>query len=81
MVLFAHCLNQKIKFERATIQEIFEDMLNIDILNFLDKKDLKELIEKDFKDIPLPAKGEVLSWDDYYFLLFFFLFFFLFFLF
>ena len=68
--LFAHCLNQKIKFERATIQEIFEDMLNIDILNFLDKKDLKELIEKDFKDIPLPAKGEVLSWDDYYFLLF-----------
>lgn len=60
----------KAKFERATIQEIFEDTLKIDILNYLDKKDLKELIEKDFKDVPLPSLGEELSWDDYYFLLF-----------
>lgn len=58
------------KFERATIQEIFSDMLKIDILDFLDKKDLKELIEKNFKDVPLPVQGEELSWDDYYFLLF-----------
>ncbi|MGZ3788153.1 MAG: amino acid--tRNA ligase-related protein [Bacteriovorax sp.] len=58
------------KFERATIQELFLDTLNIDILNFLDKKDLKELIEKNFKDVPLPSMGEALSWDDYYFLLF-----------
>ena len=36
----------------------------------MDKKDLKELIEKNFKDVPLPSKGEILSWDDYYFLLF-----------
>jgi lysyl-tRNA synthetase class 2 len=57
-------------FQRATIQEIFSDMLKVDILNFLDKKDLKELIEKDFKDVPLPTMGEELSWDDYYFLLF-----------
>jgi lysyl-tRNA synthetase class 2 len=68
--LFSHCLNKKIKFVRATIQEIFEEMLKIDILEFLDKKDLKLLIEKNFKDIPLPTKGEILSWDDYYFLLF-----------
>lgn len=60
----------KTNFQRATIQELFEDMLKIDILNFLDKKDLKELIEKDFKDVPLPVMGEELSWDDYYFLLF-----------
>ncbi|MEA9355031.1 amino acid--tRNA ligase-related protein [Bacteriovorax sp. PP10] len=60
----------KTNFQRATIQEIFSDMLNVDILNFLDKKDLKELIEKDFKDVPLPTMGEELSWDDYYFLLF-----------
>jgi lysyl-tRNA synthetase class 2 len=60
----------KAKFERATIQELFEDTLKIDILNFLDKKDLKELIEKDFKDVPLPSLGEDLAWDDYYFLLF-----------
>ena len=58
------------KFERATIQELFDDVLNIDILNFLDKKDLKELIEKNYKDVPLPVLGEELSWDDYYFLLF-----------
>lgn len=58
------------KFERATIQELFLDMLNVDILNYLDKKDLKELIEKNFKDVPLPVQGETLSWDDYYFLLF-----------
>lgn len=60
----------KAKFERATIQDIFKETLHIDILNFLDKKNLKELIEKDFKDVPLPSLGEELSWDDYYFLLF-----------
>lgn len=64
-------LNMKnIKFERSSIQDLFWDMLNIDILDFLNIKDLKELIEKNFKDVPLPGKGEVLSWDDYYFLLF-----------
>jgi lysyl-tRNA synthetase class 2 len=81
--LFKYCLNsleenkntidqnlKSISFQKATIQEIFEDMLKIDILNFLDKKDLKELIEKNFKDVPLPTMGEKLSWDDYYFLLF-----------
>ena len=61
---------KNIKFERSSIQDLFIDMLNIDILDFLDKKDLKELIEKNFKDVPLPSRGEVLSWDDYYFLLF-----------
>lgn len=81
--LFSFCLNhleknlhevdlsmKNIKFERATIQEIFLDMINVDILDFLDTKDLKELIEKNFKDVPLPTMGETLSWDDYYFLLF-----------
>lgn len=60
----------KAHFQRATIQDIFSDMLKVDILNFLETKDLKELIEKDFKDVPLPTMGEELSWDDYYFLLF-----------
>ena len=68
--LFSYCSQKEIKFQRATVQEIFEEMLKIDILEFLDKKDLKQLIEKNFKDIPLPTKGENLSWDDYYFLLF-----------
>ncbi len=55
---------------RVTVQDLFLEFLNIDILNFLETKDLKELIEKNFKDVPLPVKGEILSWDDYYFLLF-----------
>lgn len=59
-----------IKFERTSIQDLFLDMLKFDILEFLEKKDLRELIEKNFKDVPLPSKGEDLSWDDYYFLLF-----------
>jgi len=59
-----------ISYQRSTIQELFLDMLKVDILDFLETKDLKELIEKNFKDIPLPVLGEKLSWDDYYFLLF-----------
>lgn len=58
-----------IKFQRSTIQELFLDYLNFDILNFLNAKDLKEKITKDFKQVPLPA-GQILEWDDYYFLLF-----------
>lgn len=61
---------ETIHFQRATIQEFFADTLKIDILQFLEVTDLKELIEKNFKDIPLPTQGEKLSWDDYYFLLF-----------
>jgi lysyl-tRNA synthetase class 2 len=61
---------KNISFERATIQEIFEEFLKIDILNYLDTNDLKNLIIKNFKDVPLPVMGEELSWDDYYFLLF-----------
>ena len=61
---------KNISFERSSIQDIFLDILKIDILNFLETKDLKALIEKDFKDVPLPSQGEILSWDDYYFLLF-----------
>jgi lysyl-tRNA synthetase class 2 len=81
--LFSSCLNalelknhqvdQALRtgpFQKATIQEIFLDILNIDILNFLETKDLKEIIEKKFLDVPLPTKGETLSWEDYYFLLF-----------
>lgn len=74
--LFSFCADKldsdlkKCTFEKASIQELFLDMLNVDILDFLETKDLKELIEKNFKDVPLPSMGENLSWDDYYFLLF-----------
>ncbi len=59
-----------ISFQRATISEIFKEILNIEILNYLDINELKQLIEKNFKDVPLPVMGEELSFDDYFFLLF-----------
>lgn len=56
------------QFQKATINELFLDILNLDILNFLDKKDLKLMLEKDFKDVPVPSID--LEWDDYFFLLY-----------
>lgn len=63
-----HLKLSEIKFERLTIQELFQEYLKFDILQFLDSKDLKEKIKKDFKLVPIPESN--LSWDDYYFLLF-----------
>lgn len=50
------------------MQEIFQEILAIDILDFLDKNDLKQKIKKDFKDVILPDVE--CDWDDYFFLLF-----------
>ena len=57
---------------RMTIQEVFQQELGIDILCYLEKSDLSKLIRSKFKDVPLPSEEEdhLLSWDDYYFLLF-----------
>ena len=64
--------NQALKrsnFKRMTIQEIFLEYLNWDILDFLHKTDLYHKIKKDHPDIPLPAIS-TLSWDDCFFLVF-----------
>lgn len=55
-------------FQRVTIADLFQESLQFNILDFLDTKDLKEKIQKDFKTVILPH--EDCSWDDYYFLLF-----------
>ena len=55
-------------FQKVTISEIFKDILNINILDFLEISSLKSLIQKDFKDVPLPTID--LEWDDYFFLLY-----------
>jgi len=60
---------KSLKTERVTIQELFFNFLHFDILNFLDPQDLKEKINKDFPEVPLPSNVN-LAWDDYYFLLF-----------
>lgn len=55
-------------FPQVTVQDIFHNFLGFDILNFLEAKELKNKIKKDFKDVPLPEAE--CTWDDYFFLLF-----------
>ena len=50
-----------------TIQEIFLEYLQVDILDYLDVVKIKELIKR-YPEIPLPHAE--LEWDDYYFLLY-----------
>lgn len=56
------------KVVKKTMQEIFQETINIDILNYLEKDKLKDLIQTQFKDVPLPNAD--LHWDDYFFLLY-----------
>ncbi|MFT6632573.1 MAG: lysyl-tRNA synthetase class 2 [Bacteriovoracaceae bacterium] len=60
--------NKISSYQQITVQDLFQEFLNINILDFLDTDELKNKIEKDFKDVPLPVSK--CSWDDYYFLLF-----------
>lgn len=61
-------LSKNFSLTKKTMQELILETINVDILNFLDTKDLKNLITKDFKDVPLPEIP--LEWDDYFFLLY-----------
>lgn len=56
------------KCQRVRVQELFWDVVGIDILEYLEVEELRLLIQRDFKEIPLP--DQKLSWDDYFFLLF-----------
>ncbi len=55
-------------FPRKTIAEIFKEILNINILDYLECDQIEKLIKQHFPSIHLPEQK--LSWDDYYFLLF-----------
>ncbi len=59
---------QNLKVIKKTMQEIFQETIGIDILNYLTVDSIKELIKNNFPDVPLP-KAELL-WDDYFFLLY-----------
>jgi lysyl-tRNA synthetase class 2 len=61
-------ISSNIIFKRMTVQELFLETINVDILNFLDPKELKKLIIEKFPGVPLPKQD--LEWEDYYFLLF-----------
>jgi elongation factor P--(R)-beta-lysine ligase len=52
---------------KKTMQELFKDILKIDILDYLDVPSIKELL-KSFPDVPVPSAK--LEWDDYFFLLY-----------
>lgn len=62
---------ENVQYQRVTIQELFQEFLHIDILQFLNREDLYQLIKHDFSDIALPhPTKETYAWDDLYFLLF-----------
>lgn len=55
------------KIVKMTMQELFQKVLGIDILNFLDVPSIKMLL-KNYPDVPVPEQD--LEWDDYFFLLY-----------
>lgn len=59
---------QRSDFQRVTIKDLFQQVLNIDILEYPVASELAKLIKSDFKSVPLPSSE--CSWDDYFFLLF-----------
>lgn len=54
-------------FVKKTMQELFEEELGINILDYLDVPSIKELL-KQFPDVPVPSSE--CEWDDYFFLLY-----------
>lgn len=52
----------------VSVQNIFQEILHFDILDFLNPKDLRQKMIKDFSFIPLSSQTH--SFDDLYFLLF-----------
>ena len=56
------------KLKKKRIDELFQEVLNISILDYIEGKKLREYILQYHPDIPLPK--EDISWEDYYFLLF-----------
>ena len=55
------------KLEKITMQELFQRILGIDIIDYLEVSKIKALL-RTFPDVPVPASE--LAWDDYFFLLF-----------
>jgi lysyl-tRNA synthetase class 2 len=55
-----------LKFTKKTIQEIFVEFLNIDILNFLELKSIQKLTQ----DLAIKIPDVECAWDDYFWLIF-----------
>ena len=67
--LLSHLQGKAVVIERATMDEIFRQVLGFNITDFLDVTEIKTLIARDFRDIHLDT-GADYGWDDYFFLLF-----------
>lgn len=65
--LIAH-LGFKQKVARKTVSELFCEMLDFDILDYLDKDKLHLFVKEKFPHLPLHE--EMPNWDDYFFLIF-----------
>lgn len=55
------------KLIKKTMQELFQEILGIDILNYLTIPSIKNLLTQ-FPDVPVPTAD--CEWDDYFFLLY-----------
>lgn len=55
------------KLVKKTMQDLFQEELGIDILNYLEVTSIKELLNT-FPDVPVPSSE--LEWDDYFYLLY-----------
>lgn len=55
------------KLVRMTMEELWFETIQRSPLDFLDKRELKTLIQRDFPEVPLPSVE--LPWDDLFFLL------------
>ncbi len=55
------------KLVRKTMQEVFQECLGVEILDFLETDAIKELLAR-YPEVPVPPSE--LEWDDYFFLLY-----------
>ena len=60
---------RNVTLKKMSVDQLFRDVLNISILDYLDRDDLKNLIAHNYPDISPPSTEDLL-WEDYYFLLF-----------
>lgn len=58
---------QEAKLVKKTMAELFREILQIEILDYLDVTSIKNLL-KSFPEVPVPATE--CEWDDYFFLLY-----------
>ncbi len=68
-LLINYLIGKKEIFIKKTIKEIFYEILNINILDYLEKDKIINLIKTRYPEL-LPSSNNLILWDDYYFLIF-----------